>query len=86
MRFRLLVAIVLTIALTAAACGADSADTTTTTEALATTQPDEPAAEEPGGGANPGSAPLTIGDETWDFDRVEFRGKPASPDTSSVTA
>lgn len=57
--------------------------TTTTTEALTTTLPDEPAAEEPGSGANSGSAMLTIGDETWNFDRVELCGKPASPDTSS---
>ena len=34
-----------------------------------------------GNGAS--SATLTIGDETWEFDSVEFCGVPASPDTSS---
>jgi len=49
----------------------------TTTQAPATTSP----AASQGGGS--GGATLTIGDETWSFDSVEFCGMPASPDTSS---
>ena len=54
-----------------------------TTQAPTTTQSDEPAAEESGGEDGAGGATLTIGDETWTFDGVDFCGKPASPDTSS---
>lgn len=48
-----------------------------TTQAPATTPPAAAAGDESG------SATLTIGNETWSFDRVEFCGKPDSPDTSS---
>ena len=52
----------------------------TETEAPATTQPEEPAEET---GDAVGSAVLTIGDETWTLDSVEFCGMTTSPETVS---
>lgn len=89
----LVVAVIAGLVLVACGGDGDSADptsssveataTTSTTTATTTTPPDDPVAEEPGSDDGAGGATLTIGDETWTFDSVEFCGKPVSPDTSS---
>lgn len=57
---------------------------TTTTQAAATTQPEEPTTDS-GGGDSAGGATLTIGDETWTFDKVDFCAvPPADPATTSL--
>lgn len=63
----------------------DEPDSTGTADVAAESTTPPPATTSPTGSASDesGSATLTIGDETWSFDRVEFCGKPASPDTSS---
>ena len=57
---------------------------TTTTQAPATTQPEEPSTDS-GGGVDTGGATLTIGDETWTFDKVDICAvPPADPATTSL--